>query len=151
MKKMDDTSDEPGAVFAEMEIVAHQSANRAVIHMRDFRRPGEDCCLVCGEPRRRLDCCDYLLHLGHLAGREEHWHIREQMRLGLDESLAELRVASLALKRLAQRLTVEGDAEAILVQPLREGLNWTPGRVGWIAHRPQSPGRALAGRASGPM
>ena len=57
------------------------------------------------------------------AGGEKHRHVREQVGLGADERLAERRVAGLVLQRLAQRPTVERDAEAVLVEPVREGLN----------------------------
>lgn len=67
--------DQSGAVFAKMEIVAHQGTNRAVIMPRDFRCPRQDLGPVGHEPGRRFDSCHHLLHLGHFAGRDEHRHV----------------------------------------------------------------------------
>ena len=62
------------------------------------------------------------VHLGHFAGRDENRYVRKQVSLGADERLAEFRIASLLLQCVAQRSTVKRDAEAILVEPIRENL-----------------------------
>ena len=117
-----------------MEVVAHERADRTMIHPRDFGRPRQSGRLVCREPGCRLYSHNDFLHLGDCAGRKKNRHVREQVGSRVDKRLTEHRVACLALQRLAQLLAVERDAKAGLIEMVRDGLRPIGGNGSWSIH-----------------
>ncbi|MGK2922409.1 MAG: hypothetical protein ACSLE4_06425, partial [Methyloceanibacter sp.] len=124
---------QPRTVFAEMEVVTHQRAERTMIP-RYFGRPRQSGHLVRREPGCRLHSRYDFLHLGDCAGRKKNRHVREQVGSRVDERLTELRVACLARQRLAQRCAVKRDAKAGLIEVVRDGLLPIGGNGSWSIH-----------------
>ena len=102
----------------EVEVVAHEGATRSEVGPRDLRSPGQDCVSIAWQLRDGLDGLHHAQHLAGLALRDEDRNIGEEMRPRLDEARAQRLVSDLTLKRLGQRVAVERDAEAFLVQTL---------------------------------
>ena len=110
--------DQLGALGGKVEVITHEHANRSEIMPSDVRGPGQDRVPIAGQSGRGLDCMNDTKHLADIGLRQEHLHVREQMRLRTDEGPAELGISDLPLERPTQSVAVQHNAEALLVQKL---------------------------------
>ena len=99
-----------------MKIVSHECAGRTKIAQRNIRRPLQYGIDVGGEPGGFLDREHDCQHRVTIGLRQEHRHIREQMRPAHNMGRVKIRNSSNRLHRRCQSVAVERDAEAAAIQ-----------------------------------
>ena len=110
--------DKPRAVGSNVEVIAHESARRAVVVAGDRGRPCHDGLKIA---LLRRDCFNGLYRLTHTAETvvgKKHGHVREEMLTFAAQKPAEIRIAGFTQECSLDCGRIERDARTALVEPL---------------------------------